>query len=131
MKKSASPLLWQEVQQVNVPPSMVLHCYKRLPKNIALKAPPTWRIWVAKNGWMTGKHFFEYVANICYERLINNGIVFPILLFVDGHKSHLSLNLQGTQDYLSSIISECDTYITANECGCVSSLKDGLEDYCK
>ncbi|CAK1582074.1 unnamed protein product [Parnassius mnemosyne] len=39
---------------------------------------------------MTCEAFFEYVADIFYPWLIKNKIALPVILFVDGHISHLS-----------------------------------------
>jgi predicted aldo/keto reductase-like oxidoreductase len=42
---------------------------------------------------MTGKTFFEYVSNIFYPWLVENNIEYPIMFYVDGHTSHLTLHL--------------------------------------
>ncbi|XP_076287355.1 uncharacterized protein LOC143212418 [Lasioglossum baleicum] len=48
---------------------------------------------VSDNGWMTAKNFYEYVVNILYPWLLNNNIVFPIILYINGHSSHITLSL--------------------------------------
>lgn len=42
---------------------------------------------------MTGESFYEYIANIFYPWLVANNIQLPIILYVDGHSSHLTMSL--------------------------------------
>lgn len=42
---------------------------------------------------MTAESFYEYVTNVFYPWLKTTNIVFPVVLFVDGHSSHLTLPL--------------------------------------
>ncbi|EFN78050.1 hypothetical protein EAI_00126, partial [Harpegnathos saltator] len=44
-------------------------------------------------GWMTAETFYEYIANVFYSWLQKNNVEFSIVLFVDGHSSHLTLPL--------------------------------------
>ena len=37
--------------------------------------------------------FYEYIANIFHPFLVSQGVIFPVVLFVDGHKSHLMYQL--------------------------------------
>ncbi|CAH2097239.1 unnamed protein product [Euphydryas editha] len=74
-------------------PPMIVYSYNRIPANIAKNVPETWAIGKSESGWMCGETFFEYVANVFNPWLIEEGIQKPVLLFVDGHKSHLTLHL--------------------------------------
>lgn len=47
-------------------------------------------IGTSDNGWMKTELFYEYIANVFCKSLRAQGTVFPIVLFVDGHKSHLT-----------------------------------------
>lgn len=76
-----------------IPPPMVMFKYVRVPASVADKMPNHWGIGTSENGWMTGQSFFEYISNVFYPWLVRNQIEFPIVLFVDGHKSHLTLPL--------------------------------------
>lgn len=67
--------------------------YERIPNNICVAAPKSWSLGHSKNGWMTQESFFEYVTNTFYKWCIQMHIEFPIILFVDGHSSHLTLAL--------------------------------------
>lgn len=74
-------------------PVFSLFPYKRLPQNILSKYPRDWTIGKSDNGWMTCQTFFEYVTNVFYPFLIKENIKLPVILFMDGHSSHLSLPL--------------------------------------
>lgn len=54
--------------------------------------PDTWSIGRSESGWMVAATFFEYtVANVLYPWLINQKIDFPVIIYLDGHKSYLRL----------------------------------------
>ncbi|XP_063242365.1 uncharacterized protein LOC134542216 [Bacillus rossius redtenbacheri] len=74
-------------------PPMIIYPYKRLPKNIAHTIPEEWGFGRSDSGWMVSSTFYEYIANIFWPWLSRNGVVFPVILFLDGHKSHLSLEV--------------------------------------
>lgn len=73
-------------------PSLAMFPYKRLPTNIASSMPKGWGIGHSDNGWMTGEKFYEYIANVFHPLLVEN-VQFPVVLFVDGHCSHLTFPL--------------------------------------
>ena len=58
---------------------------KHVPDNIAVGRSPT--------GWIITPTFFEYSANMLYKRLVQKGIKFLIALFLDGHKSQVSVEM--------------------------------------
>lgn len=72
-------------------PPMIVYSYKRIPKQIVDKVPNNWGIGRSDNGWMTGETFFEYIANIFHPWLISNKVKLPVILFLDGHTSHLTM----------------------------------------
>ena len=37
--------------------------------------------------------FYEYIVIGLYPELVNKGVKFPVIIFLDGHKSHISLEL--------------------------------------
>lgn len=74
-----------------LPPPMIVYSYKRVPKAVIDKIPPQWGVGRSENGWMTGETFYEYVANIFHPWLVTNKIEMPVILFVDGHTSHLTM----------------------------------------
>ncbi|XP_062553990.1 uncharacterized protein LOC134219279 [Armigeres subalbatus] len=73
-------------------PPMVLFPYKqRLPAEIAHSAPDGWSIGKNVSGWMTQETFSEYLKNVFHPWLLLSKIALPVIVFVDGHKSHVSL----------------------------------------
>lgn len=72
---------------------MVVFPYQRIPERLIQSVPSTWGIGKSDNGWMTSMVFYEYVANVLHPELVKKGVKFPIIFFVDGHKSHLTYNL--------------------------------------
>jgi len=69
---------------------MVVFNYKRIPQDIVNSVPPNWGIGHSESGWMKSETFYEFVANILHPFLLLNNIKLPVILFVDGHKSHLT-----------------------------------------
>lgn len=74
-------------------PSMIIYPYKKIPNYIYQSVSGYWGIGRSDNGWMVSSTFFEYVANILYPFLVENKVKFPVILYLDGYKSHLSLEL--------------------------------------
>lgn len=74
-----------------VGPTMIVFRYARLPVDIAENAPSDWALGKSDNGWMTCELFYEYVSNVFHKWLNDNNIERPVILFIDGHTSHLSL----------------------------------------
>jgi len=69
---------------------MVVFNYKRIPRDILNSVPSNWGIGHSESGWMKSETFYEFVANIFNPFLLLNNIKLPVILFVDGHKSHLT-----------------------------------------
>jgi hypothetical protein len=74
-------------------PPMVEFKYERVPSVIINELPNRWAFGRTESGWMTSATFFEYIANIFHPWLINQKITLPVVLFVDGHSSHLTYSL--------------------------------------
>lgn len=72
---------------------MVVFPYVRPPSHIIASVPDGWFLGRSETGWMRSEIFFEYIANGVNAWLEQNSIPKPVLLFVDGHKSHLTLDL--------------------------------------
>ncbi|XP_017301521.2 uncharacterized protein LOC108252967 [Diaphorina citri] len=72
---------------------LVIYPYKRMPTNITSKYPRGcgWGLGQSDSGWMLSETFFEYVTNVLHPWLKANNIKMPIILYLDGHSSHLSL----------------------------------------
>lgn len=74
-------------------PAMIVFPLQRIPRDVSENMDPNWGIARSRNGWMTGAIYFEYIANIFYPWLKARNIKFPVLLLVDGHKSHTTYNV--------------------------------------
>ncbi|KAJ3625859.1 hypothetical protein MTP99_016398 [Tenebrio molitor] len=55
--------------------------------------PESWVLGKSDSGWMKGDVFYEYIANDFNNWLIENSIKKPVILFIDGHRSHMTLPL--------------------------------------
>ncbi|XP_022833931.1 uncharacterized protein LOC111361769 isoform X1 [Spodoptera litura] len=71
-------------------PPMVIFPNKRLSADITSKVPSNWGIGLSDNGWMKAEVFHDYIESVLHPHLIKKGTKFPIILFVDGHKTHLT-----------------------------------------
>lgn len=74
-------------------PPMIIFKYERIPSHIALSVNKSWGIGRSESGWMCGSTFYEYVTNVFVPWLDKQKIERPILLFIDGHVSHMTLHL--------------------------------------
>lgn len=72
---------------------LVVYPYKRVPQDIMRTFPEDWALSYSDSGWMKTDIFYEFIGNIFHPFLIKNNIKLPIILFVDGHKTHLDLHL--------------------------------------
>lgn len=74
-------------------PTLVVYNYVRIPSSITETFPSDWAIGRSESGWMCAGTFYEYVTNVFSPWLTNENIEKPVLFFLDGHKSHLTLHL--------------------------------------
>jgi len=74
-------------------PPLTIFKYERIPATLVKSAPSGWGIGKSETGWMTSETFFKYMANIFLPFVNKSNIVRPVIVFLDGHKSHLSLHL--------------------------------------
>lgn len=74
-------------------PPMVMYKYERLPSKIYENSPNGWGIGKTETGWINCGCFYEYITNIFHPWLLQSKIKLPVILFLDGHVSHLSLEL--------------------------------------
>nr|XP_012148650.1 PREDICTED: uncharacterized protein LOC105663577 [Megachile rotundata] len=73
---------------------MVIFFYVRIPSHIISLMPNEWGVGRSSSGWMTGQSFYEYITNVFYKWLLKKDIPLPVILFVDGHVSHLTFSLK-------------------------------------
>ncbi|XP_072395014.1 uncharacterized protein [Diabrotica undecimpunctata] len=70
---------------------MIIYPYKRIPSNILNTVSREWDIGCSDTGWMKNENFYEYIGNVLYKYLVAKNNNFPVILFVDGHKTHLTI----------------------------------------
>ncbi|XP_018360375.1 PREDICTED: uncharacterized protein LOC108759426 [Trachymyrmex cornetzi] len=73
-----------------IAPPLTLYKYVRLTKNCIEAVPPGWGLGKIENGWMDSASFYGYIANIFHPYLLEQKIPLPVIVFLDGHVSHLS-----------------------------------------
>ena len=56
-------------------------------------APPNFIFGYSDNSYMVAKLFFKYMANVFEPWLSKGNITRPVLLYMDGHLSHITLPL--------------------------------------
>lgn len=71
----------------------IVYPYQRLPEKVCESLPEGWGVGKSDNGWMTTEVFYEFIANVFYPYLVSKAVEFPVILFVDGHKTHLNYHL--------------------------------------
>lgn len=74
-------------------PPMIIHSFKRMPSAILANNPEKWSVGISDSGWQTQHTFHDYMTNIFYKWLLEEKIQLPVIVFIDGHKSHVSLTL--------------------------------------
>lgn len=74
-------------------PCIVYPLKKKPSKEIVMKIPADANITLAhsETGWMKRDVFFEYLSNTFNNELVTQKIKKPVILFVDGHSTHLSM----------------------------------------
>ncbi|XP_057339238.1 uncharacterized protein LOC130676762 [Microplitis mediator] len=75
----------------NLAPPLVVFSYQRIPNCISENIPEGWVTGKSDSGWMDGENFYEYITNIFYPWLLENKIKFPVILYIDGHSSRLTM----------------------------------------
>ncbi|GAB0086526.1 HTH psq-type domain-containing protein [Sergentomyia squamirostris] len=72
---------------------MIVLPFTRTPGEVTNSIPEEWILGRSSSGWMTAETFYEYIVNTFYPTLVEKKIQFPVILYVDGHSSHLTLPL--------------------------------------
>ena len=91
-KQSITVLCCYSASGIVIDP-MIIYPYQRIPGEIMKHVPDNIAVGRSPTGWIITPTFFEYSANILYKKLVQKGIKFPIALFLDGHKSHVSMEM--------------------------------------
>lgn len=73
---------------VFVPPLILFPYKERMPRDIVQSIPSGWGVGRTDSGWMNSGAFYEYMTNVFYPWLVKNNVELPVIVFVDGHRSH-------------------------------------------
>ncbi|KAJ8943143.1 hypothetical protein NQ318_022884 [Aromia moschata] len=76
-----------------ITPPMIIFPNKRLNTVVAQSIPDDWGIGMSENGWMKAEIFVDYIKNVFHKHLVKTNVTFPVILFVDGHRTHLTYQL--------------------------------------
>ncbi|XP_067004498.2 uncharacterized protein [Anabrus simplex] len=111
-------------------PPMIIYPNQRIRAEIQNSIPdPEWGIGRSDNGWMKAELFYEYIANIFSPYLTKHNIQRPVILFVDGHKSHLTCQLSELctelQIVLVSLYPNATRILQPADVAAFKPLKDG------
>lgn len=63
------------------------------PKDVRESVTLECTIGLSETGWMKSDIFYGYIRNGFNQWLVKNNIKKPVLVFVDGHKSHMTLEV--------------------------------------
>lgn len=76
-----------------VGPSLTLFKTGRFPSVVNNMVPNNWTFGKTEKGWMTSEAFYLYMANSFYPFLLKTNIERHVIVFMDGHRLHLTLDL--------------------------------------
>ena len=62
-----------------------------MPDDIVRSVPDGFFIGKTENGWMKSECWYEFIGNAFIPYIKNNNIKTPVILFVDGHSTHVTL----------------------------------------
>ncbi|KAL5479554.1 hypothetical protein EMCRGX_G023088 [Ephydatia muelleri] len=75
-------------------PPMIVYSYKQnIPCDVIESVgsvDPSWALGKSESGWMTTLTFLDYISLVFNPWLSENHVQRPVVVFADGHKSHLS-----------------------------------------
>lgn len=74
-------------------PPLVVLPQQRIGKEIAQHYPGDWGLGGTETGWMDTANFVGHIKKVLHPALVKRNVQFPVIYFVDGHKSHMSLEV--------------------------------------
>lgn len=92
-KENYSVLFMYAADGTRAPPIILYKAKSRVPNKVVQKLPQGWSIGLSENGFMQRENFYEYITNIWYPFLLKLKVQFPVVLFTDGHISHITIPL--------------------------------------
>ncbi len=74
-------------------PPFIIYPYKRSQRWMDQNQPPGIESFCTKKGWMTVDAFCFWLLNQFLPELKGNQVKFPVVLFIDGHRSHINIRI--------------------------------------
>lgn len=74
-------------------PPCVVFPYIRPPKDVVNSMPNDWFLGKSDTGWMKADIFYDYIAKCLTKWIEDIEVRKPVLVFVDGHKTHMTMKL--------------------------------------
>jgi len=75
-------------------PPMLIYPYKRIPSVITQRVPDNWKVGHSRTGWTEADVAYEYIGNVSALTFGKYNVKYPLHLFVDGHRTHLTYQLK-------------------------------------
>lgn len=91
-KETVTVLIFISASGKILPPCVVFP-YVRPPKDVINSMSAGWLLGKSETGWMKSDIFFDYIVKGLNKWMEEQNIQKPVLVFVDGHKSHLTMRL--------------------------------------
>lgn len=66
---------------------------RRIRKEVAQAFPANWGLEPSERGWMNTEKFLWYIKHKFHPFLVKNAIQLPVVFFVDGHSSHVAIEV--------------------------------------
>lgn len=76
-----------------MPPPLVVYPFNRLPTSIMEIDPGDWAVDKSETGWVDGLAFYNYITKTFVKWCQEYDVEFPVVMYVDGHKSHVTMSL--------------------------------------
>ncbi|XP_077294939.1 uncharacterized protein LOC143917331 [Arctopsyche grandis] len=73
-------------------PPFIVFKNERIPYNVVDNIPRHWGVGKSENGWMDGSLFYNFIACVFHPFLIKENIPLPIIIFVNGRSSLVTLS---------------------------------------
>lgn len=91
--KEQTTVLWAFQASGEALKPHIVFAGKRLTNELKTATPDSVTIGLTESGWMTQVHFAHYLENILVPQLRAKGVQFPVIVFLDGHSSHDSIEV--------------------------------------
>jgi hypothetical protein len=85
-------------------PLMMIHPFQRIPSEITKTVPDNWGVGRRPSGWMTAELLDEYTGHVSAPQLEKHNVKFSVILFINGHHTHLTYQLNELCSDLSILL---------------------------